>query len=498
MGLEFLRPVILWMVLREQETNTKQRLLKVLKLWTPYLLILGSYIVWRFFIYQVPIENRNDPVGIKLLFSDPIAEFLVILSNIVPDMLLIVVAAWYKVLDPLFFDLTDRRNLLFMMLSVLVGLAVFLIFYLYEHKENQENQSGSAWQKEAFWLGLFIIVAGLIPPYTGDLFINAKNPLWSSRFGLASMLGACLIIIALVELISPRVRTRLVLIAVLIGLSVGYHARYTNDYRWAWKKELNLYRQLSMRVPALQSNTAIIADQEILTYMGDYPTAYAINTLYAEPLSDDDQYVDYWFFSIFSNFGNELDGFMDGMAIDASHRSVSFVGRSDESLIVSFEPSQYQCLYVIRPEDAAFRKLPPLLKEASHLSALDRIETSADSSSSFLEAIGVQPAEDWCSYYQKADLARQEKNYVEVVTLWADAKKQGLSPDAYFEYLLFVDAFVQLGNWDDATKLTLEVSRRFPISRPALCDYWYSVPATAERDTALKKLEAKLDCFSSQ
>jgi len=315
--------------------------------------------------------------------------------------------------------------------------------------------------------------------------------------GLASMFGASLIIVALLEFISPKTRARLLMIAVLIGLSVGYHARYTNDFGRAWKKETNLYRQLLIRIPGLKPNSAIIAEGEILSYMGDYPTAYAINTIYSQPLSDHDNFVDYWFFGITTNFSKNLDRVLDGTEIDATHRSVSFKGRSDQSLIISFEPERGQCLYVIRPQSASYRELSSLLKKARHLSALDRINTSADSSSPFLQEIGVKYPNDWCTYYEKADLAHQNNNYKKVIEIWNAAHKSGFLPGAYSEYMIFIDAFVQSGHWNDAVELTFEAIHKFPLSRLAMCDYWNSLPATMERDSALRKLEAKLDYFSN-
>jgi hypothetical protein len=111
--------------------------------------------------------------------------------------------------------------------------------------------------------------------------------------------------------------------------------------------------------------------------MGDYPTAYAINTLYTSRLGKQDSNVNYWFFGITTNFSKNIDSFMDGTDIDTTHRAVTFTGRSDQSLIISFEPDLGQCLYVIRAQDASYRGLSPLSR-SSQLSALDRIDTSAD------------------------------------------------------------------------------------------------------------------------
>jgi hypothetical protein len=496
-GLELLRPVVLWLYLRE-ETN-KQKLFRVIKIWFSYLPILAVYSFWRFFVYKVPVEGRNDPIILRTLFENPLAALQMVIANVVPDSAFITVSAWYKIFDPFRLDLTARRDLIFLLMSLLISVGIFLVFRNQGFETHADEQQNKSWRYEALWLGVFILLLGLIPPYAAGLFLREKNPLWNSRFGLASMPGASLLLVLFLDVFSTaRFRTRLILLSLLIGLSVGYHARYTNDFRYAWKKELNLFRQLIVRVPELQKNTAFIAEEEILTYMGVYPTAYAINTLYAQPVGETSNKMMYWFYGISSNFGrwDATERLINGMDLTGAHESITFSGRSDQSLFISYEPEAGQCLYVLRPEDAAIRTFSPLMRSASQLSALERIIPAA-SESSFLDEIGIEFPDDWCTYYQRADLARQNKDWDLVLDLWREARKNGYMPGAYFEYFLFIDAYVNQSKWDDAVQLTVKTKQSFPIARFPLCDYWMSLPATPEQDAAFSEVNSRLDCFAN-
>lgn len=497
LGLEFLRPLILWLILRDQQKERKSRTSRVIKLWLPYLLVVGVYVWWRFFIYVVPSEHRNNPVGLKAIFLNPLLELRVFLTNVVPDVLSVVVTAWYKIFDPSFFNLTDRRNLLLLVLSALASLAVFLVFSSQNRQISDIQEAKSHWAYEAFGFGLIAVLLGFAPSYVIGVFINQKNDLWYGRLGLASTLGASLLIVALLELISSRPRARLIVVALMVGFSISYHVRQAIDFRQAWRQEQNFFRQLIVRVPNLEPGTAILMENEISSYTpGDSSLFYAVDTIYAHPLGDRGKYVDYWVFTKTLDFESKVDRFINGMPLDVDNRSVNFIAKSDQSLVISFQPDQGQCLYVIRPQDASLRDLSPYLKKLAPLSALDRISTSADSPASFFQALGLKYSEDWCMYFQKADLARQREDYAQVMELWRTARQKSFSPGAYFEYLPFIDAFVQLKHPEEAAKLSLEAVRRFPNSRRSMCDYWNSLPASPQRDSGIKQLESKLDCFS--
>lgn len=498
-GLEFARPVFLWFALAGRQRKPKERLLLSLRYWLPYLLAFGIYIYWRFFVYQVPIENRNQPVLVEALLRNPLEGLWLILVNLLPDTLLIVVSSWYAVLDPGAFDLTVRAN---QFAFLLVLSSATLAFYYFSRQSFSESDEGLRvrWPREALVLGSVILLFGLIPPYVGGLFLNAKNPLWNSRFGMASMLGASMVVIALLELLVTSPRARLVLLAALFGLSVGWHFRYTNDFRLAWRKQVNFYRQLTLRIPQLTPGTALVADGEVLYLMGDYPTAYAINTLYARPRSEKPRRARYWFFRMANDFGRNYRQFGEGMRLSAQHRSIVFEGNSLQAVLFAFEPEQGQCLRVYRPQDALIASYFLSVWMLPNVPGVrpELILPSAAPHPFLVEQLGVESPKDWCYFYQKADLARQNGDWQAVARYWREVQQSGLNSKEAFEYLPFIEALLREADFEQARDLSLHVSTFALRAGPMVCDLWKQVlqenPNHDGLEQAFAQFQQEVEC----
>lgn len=496
-GYEFLRPVIIWLVLAPSEKNLRVRTVKALKLWIPYLLVLGVYIYWRFFIYVIPIKNRNQPVIIETLLHQPLLGLWMIVTNLIPDVVLVVVSSWYKLLEPGWLDFTVRINQFALFLVIFSGLLSY--FYLTHQREPESStQPSPAWAQQAFWFGLAVVVFGLIPPYVGGIFLNEKNSLWNSRFGLAPMLGAALIAVSLLETLVASRKARILLMAIFIGLSAGWHLRYTNNFRLAWEKEIKFYQQLAVRIPSMAPNTALVSEGEVLSLMGDYPTAYAINTIYARRGAEEQEHMKYWFYGLSTNFSKDYEEYVQGMVLFTRHRSMVYKGNSHENILFTFEPVSGQCLHIVRPQDASARTLPNSLRSISSLSAVDRIQ-NGDGFSSFLSGeLGIQPADDWCNIYERADLARQNGDWEQVIRLWKDAQKTGFAPNDNFEYLPFLEAFLHTNQPDQALKLSALAAKSPPSMQPTVCDLWQRVLGEstpgAEMQAAFQQVKQTFAC----
>jgi hypothetical protein len=495
-GLELVRPILIYIALKN--SNKKALIWTTVKIWSPYLLISGAFSIWRTFFYLSPFAKQNAPVLIQNLIASPFPTLQYLILSAIPDLVLILTTPWTNIVSPLLFDFSIRTNFLFFILAVFSGLAFFFLLNRFDRNGKEtgsEKQRG--WAREALILGFAAMLLGMLPAYAADYFIHTENQPWGSRFSLAAMFGTALIATAVISALVTSLRARNAILAAILGLSVGWHLNNANSFRLVWEKEIKFYQQLAWRAPSIQPDTAIITDQEILAYMGDYPMGFAINSIYAQPHVSTGKAVPYWYFSLENNFGNQTEDFLRGMPISQKKFSVRFTGNSTQNLILTFEPEQGQCLWLLRPEDAGAPYFPPLLQQAAELSAPERIE--ADSRHPLLSTLfGTNPPKTWCFYYEKAELARDQKDWEAIAQSWESARQQGLRPGSDIEYLLFVEAYAHLGDWKTAAAIEKDINLNQRVIRPSLCFLWNKIeqetPASPERDSLIRQSRTQSNC----
>jgi hypothetical protein len=254
---------------------------------------------------------------------------------------------------------------------------------------------------------------------------------------------------------------------------------------------------LAERAPTLLPNTAIIAEQEILPYMGDYPTAYGINATYAQKETGT-SHVPYWFFAVSENFwGQESALLAGGMPLEAERHISTFSGDSRKSLFIAYDDSLSPCLWVLGPDSANLKDLSSFLRKASAISALDRIE-NLPAETSFPGLLGKPDNLAWCTIYQRSDLAKQFEEWEQVRQNWQFAQMNGLHPFHSYEYLPFIEAYAHLGDWETAYDLTRTANRVNAGMDSVLCPLWgrleTSATASPERDEAVARIKDKIGC----
>jgi hypothetical protein len=224
-GIELIRPFIIWLLLPDEGASFMKRFRKVIKLWLPYLLVYIAFVIYRVFFIPRPASGyeRNAPRLIFALIEEPIGASARLIEAILKDLTVIFYSAWNNALTPNLFEITRPANLMSIIVSVLIGCALFFYLRNLGFEEDNNYKNNQKWIKSAFLMGILLTLLGPLPGWMTIQFITLKNPLWSNRFGMASMIGASLMVVALLEVLIKNKTYRMIILCFLVGFSINFH-----------------------------------------------------------------------------------------------------------------------------------------------------------------------------------------------------------------------------------------------------------------------------------
>jgi hypothetical protein len=505
-GVELLRPFILWIIISHSTTqplSRRQRLVKTSLNWFPYLLIFLAYAIWRGYLMPVSPQNQNAPSLLTGMMNQPFALIAQLFNFAAVDTMNSLIAVWGKV-----FDLRLATNQPVVILSWVASLLIACGFGLYLMRlQSHPAESGPAHR----WAAVEMIVLGLLGTLVGPapLWLANKNILWavnedfyhSDRFTLAAMLWASLFFVGLIAWLVDRWKAKVVILAVILGLLVGFQMRVANDYRWLSTDQSHFYWQLAWRAPGIQTGTALITEDILFPYQGIFSTASAINLLYPQPQQPD--LIAYWMYSIKPRFNtNNTD--VHSISFDTHQRLTHFVGQTPDSLVLLYGAPKSNCLWILRPQDSDYPELSPLIKNWLPVSNLQRINANRPSPDyPSPQLFGAEPEHGWCYYFEKADLARQTQDWNTAAALGDEAQQKGYQPDrsgsnVIYEWLPFVEAYAHVGRWQDAAIVMQKNMIYDPAIAPFVCSRWQSlyqqVPQGNGREQANQTILQKTGC----
>jgi hypothetical protein len=359
--------------------------------------------------------------------------------------------------------------------------AAFAFFHDVKEKEVANNSSPAA----VLGVGFVSFVLGALPIWAINKQISAGG--WNDRFALAPMLGAGLIVIGLLLWFVRPVGQKLIL-SFLLFFSIAAQVWVVNVYRNDWRTQLNYYWQLYWRAPALQPGTALFTLEQPSAFVTHYSDAgFALNVLYH--YQTEDGLLPYWFFARRFHFDYQPD-----MPIKYELRTLDFRGNTSAGIAV-MRPTQGACLLVL---DRVYAE-NPLFTEGQGIlipiSNLYRIIPDSAAPPPDPEIFGAEPDRNWCYFFQKADLARQTTDWNRIIVLYEQAQQMDLKPGFGAEYIPFIEAYAQTGDWQQAKDLTLTAQKQTRGLKKMLCANWSRLSGIPSPDMkVIEEVKQSLTC----
>lgn len=459
-GLDMVRVLFLWLILRRQHSseNWLASARRVAAQWTPYLLVLAAWLVWRFWLLELP----QEPYPLEIS-RNPLRLLAQLGPGVLQDLWHALIGVWRLVLQPSFWPAW-----------VLVALSA-AGFSLLLTRLRDEQQSEPL--RQAAWLGLAAVFLGLMPIWiTGN---RANEGDYGSRYLMAALFGASLLVVWLLTKVIRSTRWRAVTLAILLGLSVGSHVRNAELYRQDWITQRNLYWQLSWRAPNIAPSTAIITPDRLTPLTGEPLLGAALNMLY--PIRSAAPVADLWNLEL--RYSHTLDPILRGETFDINYRGHIFRSESPDSLLMVRMAPQGGCLWVLGAYD---QFNPHITEEERQVAAYsNHARILAQGVPPDPNIFGVEPEHGWCYYYQRAQLANQLGDPVTALLALNAAEEQGLQPALSIEWLPLVQAHAMLGQWAQAAEASQRALGDGPVASAMLCAMWEDWQAPADAYAAI-------------
>jgi hypothetical protein len=429
-GLEILRFFFLLIIFSEAFTERKDVLRSTVARWSPYLLVWIFNAVWTYCYHRSSAYASYQISVLDGVSSTPLG----FVNEIVNTVALSGFTAWLNTFDLVALVNGTLTQIIAFAILLIAGMSVFV----YMQSTSREIVSDD-WSWQAMLLGLVAIFAGRLPSWAAGLPLKIEFDY--DRFMLSIMLGACIFIVGFASFLLKDGKRKAIILSLLIGLATAHQFTVSNTFRRDWENQQKFFWQLAWRIPAMQKGTMLLTYELPLKYASDAQITAPLNWAYAPDLNSRE--MPYALVYAKSRYNSEmLPSFKPNTPINFNYRTVNFSGSTSDMIVIYKDADG--CLRVLDSvhgnADTIFGA-SYFLTDAIHLSNPGLIQTDAPQPELDATIFGEEPAHDWCYFYEKAELARQDAKWGEIANLYKQARKNGFSASMPVEHLPFIEAF---------------------------------------------------------
>ena len=440
--LELIRPILIYILLR-QKKDYEHLLRRTFLYWLPYLVIFLVFLVWRIFIFRFPSYH---PGFFEAFIQQPLTALNALFSRIPLDFYTSTFGAWMESMEiPTVSEFGRSATYLFWIL-IATGFALTFFFTVFMQHFHPSPKFSTKSHIIPILVGLTLFVLAGSIVWVLDLPLEIVFA-WD-RMTLAFIPATAVLFGAGLSLMDKLKPLRNMIFCLLISTAIGSNFQNGMAFKRDWESFGDFLWQLSWRIPDLQKNTAIIGSNIGFKFFSDTSLTPALNLVYRE--GEPSHQFDYLFYYTEVRLGLRIPEMEKNLPISQSQRSYYFDGNTSNVIAIRYKPPG--CLHImdnVYANSITNLNLSDLQVEEIRLSNLNRINPEPfHQPPQFLA--GIEPQKSWCYFYQKADLARQFKQYDQIIKLGDDAVAGGFSPRIASEWLPFLEGYIWSGQWETA------------------------------------------------
>jgi hypothetical protein len=470
-GMEVFRLLCVFLLVNRNQEKLpliKKSLLAV-RTWGIAALIPLGFLFWRFFLFHN--ERPVTDVGLQLsyLVTSPVLTALWWLARLFQSAVNVAILAWGAPLFQSLFEISLADILIGILMAgvavLLLWLGSSLIWKTQEDVNTSDIVPSEKWQSEAIWVGLAGVLAGVLPVIVANRYVNFSG---YSHYALPASLASVMVIVGILSLIQAR-NVRFGVACALVLLAVLTHD--TASLRVLHEEQViaNFWHQMIWRAPGIKVGTTLVVRYPGINYAEDVDAVAGPANFIFFPEQTNQIPAVYQLIAL-----PQMD-YITKDVLGGGNRSYGYrthVGEINyNNILVISQPAQNACVHVINADWPRYSEADSdQILLLGGFSQIQNVLTDASAPRLAEFIFGPEPAhaQEWCYYYQQAELALQDGDWEKILQIGEEVDQRKLSPNDRIEWTPFLQAYAVTGDEKafKATAVKMDVS---PFVRREAC-----------------------------
>jgi hypothetical protein len=471
-GMEAFRLISVYLYVRRTESPSTfvSTALRTLKKYAPHLLIPLVFLFWYQFLFDNWRKAQDAGTQLSLLFSSPTALVWKIVE-LARSWLNVTLFAW---IVPFYQNFYNNR-----LRDIIIGLvfALFVVSLIYIANRILSGTAGGAeeasdspdfvWQNELLWVGLLGTLGGVLPVVLANRIVTFER---ISQYTLPASLTGVIFLGGLAYSVSAK-KLRVILLSGLVGLAVLSHHGLAAQVVTEQKTISEFWGQVIWRAPDIRSGTTLVVTYPGINYLEGNDIVWGPANFIYYPDSQAQMPVDIPLPASRLEQDSILQIINGNKSFEQTDLVIKFIHTVTDykNQLIITQPSQESCVHVLDPRwpDLSVND-QPFIHAAYRNAKIDNVIVGAEFRDLPAYAFGEELPHEWCYYYQKADLARQQGNWEEAARLGNEAQKLNFNPNDQIEWMPFLQAYAFLGNEKQVKAISTRINTE-PFYRQLAC-----------------------------
>ena len=471
MGMEVFRFLCV-LVLIQHSLHIRSWLHKgiaVLRNAAPGLLVLGGYFFWRVVLFHNQRAETSITGQIQKVIADPIPGLEYWFTHFIQSLINEAIVAWSGYGIQSFFKLNTSQFFTGLLTALVVTACVALAFFwIGKHTVTKPVSTDIVpyyWPSEAITIGFIGVIAGVLPVVLANRGVEFGI---LSHYSVPASLASAVLVSGLMGSISSS-RLRLSTISMIVLLAVI--TQYTFSIQVANEEKIlnNFWHQLAWRAPGIRPATGLLVNYPGVTIGEDVDYVHGpANLIYFPQPVNQSFPLRYNLFAI-KQYPWTVKEFIAGGKVTDGYRTHYGVVDYNYILVIS-QPTVDSCVHIIDQQWPwfSFDDLDTVLVLGQH-SNVRNVITQTTPPQLPPTIFGPEPVHGWCFYFEKAELALQQKDWLGISALGAEVSRLNFSPNNSLEWMPFLQADAILGN-ESSFSATLPKMIQSGFNRVQVCN----------------------------